>query len=309
MSKGSTQSLLCARSASLTGFRFILVFLASLATSPAVAADDDSASGELVGFVRGAAALIEQEGEAAFPKFREPGGKWFHGDDYVFVWGLDGMRHVYPPDPSGEGENMRQLRDVKGKPIGEWFIARAAGPGHEGWVHYQWPRPGEIFPVWKSTYVQGAVAPSGKAYVVGAGRYHMPLEPAFVIALVDEACRMLETEGRQGFARLKDETGEFVFMDTYVFVVALDGTEHVNPAFPSLEGRNLLDYKDAAGNFLVRQMIEKTRKTGNAWVAYYWPRPGSAEQVAKRAYVRRVRVDGEMLIVGAGLYAGPAPRN
>lgn len=304
MSKGNMRSLLCARSGSLAGYRFIFVFLASLAASLGFAADEDSASAELVSFVRDAAALIEQEGEAAFPKFRKPAGKWFHGDEYVFVWGLDGMRYVYPPDPSGEGENMRRLKDVKGKPIGEWFIARAAGPGHEGWVHYQWPRPGEIFPVWKSTYVQGAVAPSGRAYVVGAGRYNMPLEPAFIVALVDEACRMLKTEGRNGFTRLKDPTGEFVFMDTYVFVVALNGTEYVNPAFPSLEGRNLLDYKDAAGKFLVRQMIEKTEKTGSAWVEYYWPRPGSAEQVKKRAYVRRVLVDGEVLIVGAGLYAG-----
>lgn len=304
MSRENKESLFCVRPEALTGYRFILVFLASLVASPGSAADEDSASGELVHFVRDAGALIEQEGETAFPKFRKAGGKWFRGNEYVFVWGLDGMRHVYPPDPAGEGENMRRLKDVKGKPIGEWFIARGAGPGHEGWVHYQWPRPGEIFPVWKSTYLQGAVAPSGKAYVVGAGRYNMPLEPALVVALVDDACRMLKVEGRQGFSRLKDETGEFVFMDTYVFVVALNGTEYVNPAFPSLEGRNLLDYKDAAGNFLVRQMIERSEKTGSAWVAYYWPRPGSAEQVQKRAYVRRVWVDGELLIVGAGLYAG-----
>lgn len=305
MSKDNVRSRFFARSGSARGYRFVFVFLASLVASLAFAADRESASGELVRFVHSATALIEQEGERAFPKFREAGGPWFSGDEYVFIWGLDGMRYVYPPDPSGEGENMRRLKDVKGKPIGEWFIARAAGPGHEGWVHYQWPRPGEIFPVWKSTYVEGAVAPSGKRYVVGAGRYNMPLEPPFVAALVDEAARMLSAEGRQGFARLKDETGPFVFMDTYVFVVALNGTEYVNPAFPSLEGRNLLDYKDAAGKFLVKQMIEKTEKTGSAWVDYYWPRPGSAEQVKKRAYVRRVSVDGEVLIVGAGLYAGP----
>lgn len=303
MSRKNMRGLLWARPGSLTECRFVFVFLAALFSSPGFAADKNSASGELVGFVRSAAALIEQEGETAFPEFRQVDGPWFNGDEYVFIWGIDGMRYVYPPDPSGEGQNMRRLKDVKGKPIGEWFIARAAGPGHEGWVHYQWPRPGEIFPVWKSTYVQGAVAPSGKAYVVGAGRYNMPLERAFVVALVDEACRMLSAKGRQGFSRLKDETGEFVFMDTYVFVVALNGTEYVNPAFPGLEGRNLLDYKDAAGNFLVRQMIEKTEKTGSAWVEYYWPRPGSAEQVEKRAYVRRAVVDGEVLIVGAGLYA------
>jgi signal transduction histidine kinase len=200
---------------------------------------------------------------------------------------------------------MRHLTDVTGKPIGKWFIAKVASPEGGGWAHYQWPRPGEIFPVWKSAYLQRADAPSGKVYVVGSGRYNMPLERTFVVALVDEAIRMLSAQGKQGFSRLKDKTGELVFMDTYVFVLALDGTEYVNPAFPSLEGRNLLDYKDAAGKFLVREMIEKTEDTGSAWVDYYWPRPGSAEPVKKLAYVRRVDVDGETMIVGAGLYANP----
>jgi hypothetical protein len=69
---------------------------------------------------------------------------------------------------------------------------------------------------------------------------------------------MLNELGRAGFSRLQDDSDEFVFMDTYVFVVALSGVEYVNPAFPNLEGRNLLDYKDAAGNFLVKEMIDKT---------------------------------------------------
>jgi len=129
MSKKNMRSLLCARSGSLTGNRFVFAFLASLIASQGFAANKDSASGEVVSFVHSAAALIEQTGEAAFPKFRQAGGKWFHGDQYVFVWGLDGMRYVYPPDPSGEGENMRGLKDVKGKPIGEWFIAGCTTSG------------------------------------------------------------------------------------------------------------------------------------------------------------------------------------
>jgi hypothetical protein len=307
MQMKNSRSLLFPRSRSPAAYCMgcLLLALAPVLASVEFAAEGDSASGELSDFVRNAAHLIEQEGESAFPRFREAGSEWFRDDRYVFVWGLDGMRYVYPPDPSGEGKNMRHLTDVKGKPIGEWFIAKAAGPEGGGWVHYQWPRPGEIFPVWKSTYVQRAAAPSGNAYLVGGGRYNMPLEPAFVVALVDEAARMLSALGNQGFSRLKDETGEFVFMDTYVFVLALDGTEYVNPAFPSLEGRNLLDYKDAAGNVLVREMIEQTEDTGSAWVDYYWPRPGSAEPVKKRAYVRRVEIGGETMLVGAGLYESP----
>jgi len=264
--------------------------------------DTKHSASDLISFVKEAAALIEDEGEAAFPKFRDSEGKWFDGDSYVFVWGLDGKRHVFPPDTTGEGQYMRDLKDINDKPIGQWFIARASSANGEGWVHYQWPRPGEIFPVWKSTYVQRAISPAGNAYLVGSGRYNMPLDRAFIVDLVEQAARMLNKQGKAGFARLRDQSGKFVFMDTYVFVLALNGVEYVNPAFPNLEGRNLLNYKDAAGNFLVRDMIDKTQDATSAWVEYFWPRPGSGEAVKKLAYVRRVGVGDESMIVGAGLY-------
>jgi signal transduction histidine kinase len=283
------------------GWPLILFLAASLVTTP-VFADTKHSASELISFVREAADLIEKQGEAAFPKLRDPGGEWFEGDNYVFVWGLDGIRHVFPPDIAGEGQNMSDLKDINEKPIGQWFIARASSAKGEGWIHYQWPRPGEIFPVWKSTYVRRAISPAGNTYLVGSGRYNMPLERAFIVDLVEEAARMLNELGRAGFERLRNDSDEFVFMDTYVFVVALNGVEYVNPAFPNLEGRNLLDYKDAAGKFLVQEMIDKTEEAASAWVGYFWPKPGSEEAVKKLAYVRRTGVDGETMVIGAGLY-------
>jgi signal transduction histidine kinase len=288
-------------SGSAKSWSLVLFLAASLVITP-VFADTKHSASELISFVQAAADLIEKEGEAAFPKLRDPEGEWFEGDSYVFVWGIDGIRHVFPPDTAGEGQNMRDLRDINDKPIGQWFIARASSANGEGWIHYQWPRPGEIFPVWKSTYVRRAISPAGNAYLVGSGRYNMRLDRAFIVDLVDEAARMLNEVGRAGFARLRDDSDEFFFMDSYVFVIALNGVEYVNPAFPNLEGRNLLDYKDAAGNFLVREMIDRTEETASAWVEYFWPRPGSGEAVKKLAYVRRTVVDGETMVIGAGLY-------
>jgi signal transduction histidine kinase len=49
-------------------------------------------------------------------------------------------------------------------------------------------------------------------------------------------------------------------------------------------------------------MIDKTVDAAGTWVEYFWPRPGSEEAVKKLAYVRRTGVDGETVIIGAGLY-------
>ena len=280
----------------------IIAVIALISLNSVFAETATQTSIDLVSFVQKAASLIEKDGEAAFPQIRKRNGTWFLDDRYVFVWGPDGMRYVYPPDPSGEGKNMLHLKDVNGKPIGEWIVAKANSPKGNGWIHYQWLRPGEIFPAWKTTFVQNAVAPSGKAYIVGSGLYDMHLERTFIVSLVDDAARLLSKQGQAGFSRLKDKADEFIFMDTYVYVLSVDGTEMVNPAFPSLEGRNLLDHKDSAGKLLVREMIDKTQNGQSAWVEYYWARPGSADQVRKLAYIRRVQVDGEEMIVGAGLY-------
>lgn len=280
----------------------LLAVMSLFSAASAYAAVESLCSTDLISFVQKAATLIEKEGEAVFPGFRKKDSEWFRGDRYIFVWGLDGIRYVYPPDISGEGKSMLDLKDVNGKPIGKWFVAKTSSPETAGWVHYQWPRPGEIFPAWKSTFLQRAVAPSGKAYLVGSGSYNMLLERAFIVDLVNTTARMLSEQGAAGYEKLKDKTSEFMFMDTYVFVLTTDGTEIVNPAFPNLEGRNLIDHKDAAGKFLVKEMIDKTQGGQSAWVEYYWARPGTAEQVRKLAYVRRVQVAGKEVIIGAGLY-------
>ena len=257
---------------------------------------------ELVRFVTAATDAIRNEGEAVFPAFRVKDSRWYQGERYVFVWDLQGNRYVYPPDLAHEKGNQAALKDIDGKPIGQMFIDAAAGPSGEGWVHYQWYKPGDPEPSWKSTYVMRAVAPDGKTYLVGSGEYNMRVERAFVIDVVQQAAALLQREGRKAFATLRDKSSPFFFHNTYVFVDTTDGVELVNPAFPALEGRSLIDTRDAKGKLLVRDYIEAAQKHGAAWVSYYWPRPGTRNPVRKLTYVEKVRVGNEDLIVGAGIY-------
>jgi len=117
-----------------------------------------------------AADLIEDKGEDAFSELRQEGTKWFHDDTYVFVWMTDGVRVVYPPDPSGEGKNMSTLVDVTGKAIGRLFIEIALSEDGEGWIDYSWPKPGETEPSSKQTYIKG-VASDEQTFLVGSGFY------------------------------------------------------------------------------------------------------------------------------------------
>jgi signal transduction histidine kinase len=120
--------------------------------------------------VEEAVLLVEQKGEAAFPDFRDEGSKWFYGDTYVFVWRTDGIRVVYPPNPSGEGQNMVSLTDANGKEIGKLFIEIALSEKGEGWVDYEWPKPNETEASGKRTFIKLATL-DGQKYLVGSGFY------------------------------------------------------------------------------------------------------------------------------------------
>ena len=257
---------------------------------------------ELIALVRGAAAIFEARGEQAYPEFREPGTKWFHDDTYFVVTAMDGTWMFHAAEPAREGENSAGLKDIVGRPMGRMVLDVAATPAGEGWVHYMYPQPGNIFPTWKSTFVKRVTFPSGKHYALVCGIYNMQMDKAMVEDVVNRAAALIGVRGRAAFGDLRDKKGSFVFMDTYVFVMAADGTELVNPAQPSLEGQNLMELKDLEGNPVARDEIAAATKHGSAWVDCSWFKPGTNTPARQQAFVRKVEAGDETFFVGSAVY-------
>jgi signal transduction histidine kinase len=258
---------------------------------------------QVMSLVNEAAALLQAEGEKAYPEFRNTPSKWFHDDVYIFVWTMSGIRVFHAANPEGEGQDVSDLKDVLGRPIGKMFLEVGSSPSGEGWVHYMYPQPGDMFPTWKSTFLKRVTFPSGKQYLVGCGIYNMQMDESFIEDVVNRASDLVEKEGESAFQQLRDKRGPFVFMDTYVFVTRGDGKELVNPGQPSLEGKNLIAVKDAKGQPLVRDYIAAAEKEGSAWVDYYWYKPGQNEPAKKHTYVRKVQSEGNTYIIGSGFYS------
>ena len=257
---------------------------------------------ELMALVREGAAVFEKEGEKAYPEFRQKGSKWFRDDTYFFVWTMDGTRIFHAADPASEGQNVSGIKDVLGRPFGKMFLEAASSASGEGWVHYMYPEPGNIFPAWKSTFLKRVTFPSGKQYIIGCGIYNMQMDKAFIEDVVNHAAALVADRGKEAFSRLRDKTGPFVFMDTYVFVDTPTGTELVNPAQPSLEGRNIIDLRDVKGRPVVKEEIAAAMKDGSAWVDLYWYKPGNNLPARKQTYVRKVQSGQDTYIVGSGVY-------
>lgn len=274
-----------------------------LAGAPKAAlVDKKMTAPELMALVREAAAVFEKHGEQAYPEFRNLGSRWFRDETYFSVWAPDGTRVFHAANPDGEGKNMRDMKDIVGRPIGKMILDAAASPSGEGWIHYMYPEPRDIFPMWKSTFVKRVTFPSGKAHIIGCGIYNMQLDKAFIEDVVGRAAALVAERGKDAFGQLRDRTGPFVFMDTYVFVISPEGTELVNPAFPSFEGRNFIDMKDLAGKPAVRNEIDAALREGSAWVNMSWYKPGQNTPAIKQTFVRKARFGEDAYIVGSGIY-------
>jgi signal transduction histidine kinase len=257
---------------------------------------------ELMTLVREGAAVLQKNGEKAYEEFSKKDSKWYRDNTYLFVFNMNGVRAFHAAEPESEGQNDAGLKDVIGRAIGKMILEIGTSASGEGWIHYMYPEPGEVFPTWKSSFVKRVTFPDGKQYIVGSGIYNMEMDKAFIEDVVNRAAALVEEQGKEAFVLLRDKKGPFVFMDTYVFVDNMQGVELVNAAQPGIEGKNLINEKDVNGKFLVRDIIDSATKKGSAWVDYFWYKPGQNEPAHKLAYVRKVQHGNETYIVGAGLY-------
>ena len=262
---------------------------------------------EVIALVRDAAKLLATEGAKAYPAFRQQGSRWFHGDTYLFAFDLDGTRTLYPISADEEGRNVRDLKDALGRPIMTMILDAANSATGEGWVHYVYAKPGEVYPAWKSSFVKRVTAPSGKELILGCGIYNMQMHKKFIEDLVNRAANLLHEQGEASFKLLRDKMGPFVFMNTYVFVEDPDGNELMNAAMPYLEGKNLIEVTDLEGKTVVRDEIAAAMTDGSAWLEHYWYLPGSNKPARKQTFVRKVQHGGRTFIVGSGLYEEQGP--
>jgi len=287
--------------------RFIWIIAAGiwLYVSPDLAAQQEkyrySETYRLVDVVNDAATLINQSGKSAFPSFMKKGSRWRSGEMYIFVIDLKGNCFAHE-DPSLVGKNLSDLKDPNGKPIIQWFIRKALSQGQSGWTQYRWVRPGDSIPSWKTTYTRLAKSPAGNIYIVGAGLYDMKMEKAFAVEAVDDALILIRQMGKKAFPLLRDSTSEFVYKDTYIFVVDSTYTVLVDLPFPDEEGKNVYDYHDIKGKYFFREFFKTVNEKGSGWVEYFWPRPGETRPSPKTSYVKKIVVRGETFLVGTGIY-------
>jgi cytochrome c len=101
----------------------------------------------------------------------------------------------------------------------------------------------------------------------------------------------------KAFVAFSDPDGGYQDKDLYVFCMDMDGVMLSHAVKPELVGKNLLDF-DKYGDELFKEMVAVAKDTGEGWVDYSWPYPGTDEVRAKTSYVM-TNNDGFFCGVGA----------
>ncbi|MBU2414895.1 MAG: cache domain-containing protein, partial [Gammaproteobacteria bacterium] len=87
--------------------------------------------------------------------------------------------------------------------------------------------------------------------------------------------------------------------DGYFFAYEMSGINLVHPTQPDFVGKNLWNFQDRTGNYLIQGLI-RAAQAGGGYHRYIWEKPPLMKQEDKLGYV--VAIDRWHWIMGTGLY-------
>ena len=124
------------------------------------------------------------------------------------------------------------------------------------------------------------------------------------VAQCNAAADMVKSDQDAAIEEIGNKNGRFVWKDSYVFLMDLNGKMLAHPMKPALtEKASLLDVPDKnphAPKKLFAEFVEVAKTQGQGWVQYMWPKPGEDQPSLKDTYVSRI--PGTDLFVAAGIY-------
>lgn len=197
------------------------------------------------------------------------------GNGYFFIRSVQGISILFPPDPSKEGLNVYSSSSPYH--IDTFLeMTRIVQDKGEGFIRYTWPKPGgnEQEQFEKLSFVK-YFKPCD--WVIGTGDYLDNVEERLQKTIIHRLNHIDKDSPDYIFIyKLNDITGGDEF-----------ATMLVNPNRPDLIGRKISDrVEDAKGKLYRREMLQGIRDKGDAFVSYYYKKPGSGEMVEKLSYFK-----------------------
>lgn len=192
---------------------------------------------------------------------------WYHGEIDIDVFDAEGNCYLFGSELLGlfaNFKNVEKTRELRGiTALGTGFIEDMVAKGDQGggWVSFDWNYATNY------SYAR-TVERDGVKYIICAGMY--PESPRFQMRqLTKEAIRYALAKGADdAFRQINNPAGDFVRGDGYLFAFDMEGNNWANSRNPAIVGQNQLDWKDSAGRYRNKIMIDLVAKQGSGWIEY-----------------------------------------
>jgi signal transduction histidine kinase len=123
-----------------------------------------------------------------------------------------------------------------------------------------------------------------------------------VVIKCHEAASVFASKGLEELTKqISNPQGTFVWKDSYVFLMDLEGKMVAHPMQPELmKMKHVLLVTDPVGNAIFVHFVNLALSSKSGWVEYLWPRPGQKTPTKKTTYI--YRIPGQNYFVGSGIY-------
>ncbi len=195
---------------------------------------------------------------------------------YYFIFSMDGIIQLYPPDPSTEGQKVEHVfRGEKLQVIHDLLdIVRENG---EGFLEYDWPRPdGDPGRLYKK--ISHVAYLKTYDWLLGAGEYYEDFGTITKENIIADIETSMGQNSKDYFFlyQLHDINGGNDF-----------ATMLVNPNRADLVGTKLSDnYRGARGREFRKIFLKGLREDGEAYVRYWYKKEGHKEAVQKLSFFK-----------------------
>lgn len=152
-----------------------------------------------------------------------------------------------------------------------------------------------MFKLFKAILVCGSLAFCGASSAADAHGTR-----AEAIALVQKAIASIKANGREKtIAEINNVQGtKFRDRDLYITVNDMNAKNLAHGSNPRMQGKDLIDLKDADGKAFMRERLELVKAKGKGWQDYKFVNPVSKQIEDKSMYFEKF----EDLIINCGVY-------
>ncbi len=211
-----------------------------------------------------------------------------------------------------EQKNINYMKDLFGQPMFKNMLVTLDFNNNKGWVHYikNSSSQNKLFPTWKSAYIT-RFKNNNIEYILGVVGVNLEMHPEFANETLDIAYNFLSesTDINSAISTIR-EHNLFFYKNLRFFITEGNGVQLFDSKNTFFENLNILKFKDASGDFIVKKYLKLAEENKNETLSlvYTHVEPGSNLKIYKTLYFKSLTLKDKSYVIGVDYKTSQKPK-